>query len=132
MRRIGRYVAFAALAASIVAGCETTDEDPDALPVDMNAPVEAFLRTAAVSAQDSHNYAAAVSYYRNIHNRDPEEPEAFLGLVRNLRYIGSAGEALKFLQQRIIDYPNNATLRFELGKSQVAVGKPALARCDGI
>ena len=89
------------------------------------APMANFLRSAAASSQDSYNYMAAVNYYHSLHNRDPDDLEALLGLARNLRYIGSAGQAAEMLEEALAEHPENVAMRAELGKALVASGRTA-------
>ena len=89
------------------------------------APMANFLRSAAASSQDSYNYMAAVNYYNSLRNRNPDDVESLLGLARNLRYIGSAGQAAEMLEEALAEHPENVAMRSELGKALVASGRTA-------
>ena len=87
-----------------------------------------FLRTAAISSQGSFNYPAAVNYYQSLYSRDRDNMEALLGLARNLRYIGSAPQAVTMLREGMgTGRAEETLLRAELGKALVAAGQPAQA-----
>ncbi len=83
-----------------------------------------FLRTAAITSQGSYNYPAAANYYQSLYSRDPDNMEALLGLVQNLRYIGSAPQAVTMLREAMEQGRATETaLRAELGKALVASGQ---------
>jgi Flp pilus assembly protein TadD len=95
-----------------------TGEEPE------SSAVGDFLRTAAITSQGSYNYPAAVNYYQSLYSRDPDNMEALLGLVQNLRYIGSAPQAVTMLREAIEQgRANETSLRAELGKALVASGQ---------
>ncbi len=108
-------------------GCES-DGAVDKVAEDeraAEAPLSNFLRLAAASSQDTYNYMAAVSYYQNLHSRNPDDLDVLLGLTRNLRYIGSAGQAAVMLEEALAEHPENVAMRAELGKALVASGRSA-------
>jgi Flp pilus assembly protein TadD len=83
-----------------------------------------FLRTAAITSQGSYNYPAAVNYYQSLYSRDRDNMEALLGLAQNLRYIGSAPQAVTMLREAMEQGRATETvLRAELGKALVASGQ---------
>ena len=110
-------------------GCESDGAADKAVEGEREAqaPMGNFLRSAAMSSQNSYNYMAAVNYYHNLRNRDPDDLDALLGLTRNLRYIGSASQAAEMLEQALAEHPENLAMRAELGKALVASGRTAAA-----
>jgi Flp pilus assembly protein TadD len=117
VRRQFRIVAILATSAFLWA-CEPPPK-PD---IEADGPVTDFLRTAATRSQESNNYAAAVNYYQSLYSRDPNDTEALLGLARNLRYLGAAGEAISVMKPGVARHPDRVDLRAELGKAQLAGG----------
>ena len=108
-------------------GCET-DGALDTVveeEIESSAPMGDYLRSAALSSQNSYDYIGAVSYYQTLLNRDPNDLDALLGLTRNLRYVGSAGQAVHLLEKGLIEHPENVAMRAELGKALVASGRMA-------
>ncbi len=90
--------------------------------VEDEGPVTEFLRNAATTSQNTNNYVAAVNYYQSLNSRDPNDTEAMLGLARNLRYIGAAGEAVSVMKKGVSRHPDRVDLRAELGTAQLASG----------
>ncbi len=119
VRRSGGRFARILAASALLWACQLPPE-PD---VEAEGPVTDFLRTAAATSQESNNYAAAVNYYRRLVERDPNDVDAVLGLARNYRYIASAREAVKVLNDGLARHPDRVDLRAELGKAQVASGQ---------
>ena len=87
-----------------------------------DTPIGEFFRTAATTSQAKFDYQSAAKYYQNLYNRDPDDAGALLGLVRNLRYIGSARQSLNLLEEAMPRFPDEFALRAEFGKSLVASG----------
>ena len=117
-----------AVALALLWGCETPTEETTAEPSVKNAmPVGNFFRTAAATSQDKFDYQSAAKYYQNLYNRDSDDIEALLGLVRNLRYIGSAAQSLALLEEAIPRHSDVFALRAEYAKSLVASGQAAEA-----
>jgi Flp pilus assembly protein TadD len=119
----------------LVSACETDGGDDPATVMeeaDMEpgkGAVGDFLRTAAITSQGSYNYPAAVNYYQSLYSRDPNNMEALLGLAQNLRYIGSAPQAVTMLREAMLQeaWADDAVLRAELGKVLVASGQTSEA-----
>ncbi len=87
-----------------------------------DGPVATFLRQSAASSQNARNYAASVNSYQSLYVRDPGDIDALLGLARNLRYIGSAGQAVELLENASAEHRDRLDLRAELGKAQLGAG----------
>lgn len=123
-----------AVVLALVSACETNGGDEPALMIEEDADkpgsaaIGAFLRTAAITSQGTFNYPAAVNYYQSLYARDPDNMEALLGLARNLRYIGSAPQAVTMLSEALVtERAEDIALRAELGKALVAAGQPSRA-----
>src|SRR5215470_11018672 len=86
-----RQVCFLALALA-VAACETGSELS-------GETLNVTLREVARGSQQARDYGAAISYYRSLRQRNPDDLDAGLGLARNLRYAGENGEALELTRQ---------------------------------
>ncbi len=105
-------------------GCVTPAEETTAEPSTKNdMPIGNFFRTAAATSQEKFDYESAAKYYQNLYNRDANDMEALLGLVRNLRYIGSAARSLAILEEAMPIHPDVFALRAEYAKSLVASGQ---------
>lgn len=112
-----------AAALALLWGCETPPPETVAKPsVKNDMPVGNFFRTAATRSQDIFDYRSAAKYYQNLYNRDADDMQALLGLVRNLRYVGSAGQSLALLDEAMPRHPDIFALRAEFAKALVASG----------
>ncbi len=116
-----RLVALAATA--LLAACAT---DADTLG-DSSDIVMSTLMKAAQASQGSYDYGAAASFYANLYQRNPENREALLGYVRNLRYVGSPERAIGALRGALENTPEDGELLAELGKAELAAGRPEQA-----
>ena len=115
---------FCCLAAlALLWGCEAPKGELQTSSTKNDMPVGSFFRTAAATSQDKFDYQSAAKYYQNLYNRDPNDMQALLGLVRNLRYIGSAGQSVALLEDAMLDNPDIFALRAEHGKALVASGR---------
>ncbi len=119
---------------ALVSACETDGGDDPAVVLEEeveqpgSAAVGDFLRTAAITSQGTFNYPAAVNYYQSLYSRDRDNMEALLGLAQNLRYIGSAPQAVTMLREAMeTERAEETVLRAELGKALVAAGQPSEA-----
>ncbi len=110
-------------ALALLWGCETPGEEPERPLTKNDVPVGNFFRTAATTSQDKFDYQSAAKYYQNLYNRDPNDMEALLGLVRNYRYIGSAVRSVALLEEAMSRNPDVFALRAEYGKALVASGR---------
>lgn len=116
-------------ALAVLWGCETLTEESDKPLLKNDMPVGNFFRSAAIFSQDKFDYQSAAKYYRNLYTRDPNDMAALLGLVRNLRYIGSAAQSVALLEEAMPENPGVFAVRAEYGKALVAAGR-AMAAVD--
>jgi Flp pilus assembly protein TadD len=120
------------VAMSFLAACASPDEQAkmEGHPTPTNVrPVatealRSSLHEAAVAAERAHDYTAAVTFYNSLYDRDPDDLKAAFGLSRNLRFVGAYVQAMDILERAIEDHPDNAELPGELGKVQLASGRP--------
>ena len=103
----------------ILAGCATGED------VGGEAALSESLYHAAVEAQQNTDYVAAVSYFRKLRERRPDDRRALLGLTRNLRYVGATTEAMSILEKNKQKNPDDWELLAELGMAKLAAGKTA-------
>jgi len=95
--------------------------------VDERAAIDRTLRKVAKSSQTTHDYAAAVRYYERLHEANPQDVGATLGLARNLRYLGTPKRAAQVLEQALTEGPDNPNILAELGRALIASGEPERA-----
>lgn len=93
-------------------------------PFDETKAVENSLRKVAIASQQTQDYGAAVRYYEQLHEKDPEDIESTLGYARNLRYSGTPARAVQMLEAVLSDGLENPRLLSELGRALIASGKP--------
>ncbi len=108
----------------LLAGCVAQQ------PVEKPAELERLDRSlyqAAESFEKRRDYAAAVSYYRNLYQRNDKDIAAVVGLARSLRHLQQAREAQAIVLRALKLAPKNHDLRSELGKVQLALGEPLKA-----
>jgi Flp pilus assembly protein TadD len=94
---------------------------------DETKAVENSLRKVAIASQQTQDYGAAVRYYEQLFQKDPEDIEAALGYARNLRYVGTPARAVQVLEEVLADGLENSRLLSELGRALIASGKPERA-----
>lgn len=116
-----RLVALAATA--LLAACAT---DADTLGDSPDTVISSLMK-AAQASQGSYNYGAAAGFYANVYQRNPENREALLGYVRNLRYVGSPERAIGILRGALENTPEDGELLADLGKAELAAGRPEQA-----
>lgn len=116
-----RLVALAATA--LLAACVTNLDTPG----DSSDTVMSTLMKAAQASQGSYHYGAAAGFYANLYQRNPENREALLGYVRNLRYVGSPERAIGVLRGALENTPEDGELLADLGKAELAAGRPEQA-----
>ena len=90
---------------------------------DKEGRLDRSLSQAAESFEKRRDYAAAVSYYRNLHRRDPNDLGAVVGLSRGLRHLQQAREAQAIILRSLKLAPKDPDLRAEFGKVQLALGE---------
>lgn len=115
-----RGAALAAGVAVLVSACQVSGPQPERA----EDSVKAVLRDAASSSREMHNYRAALTYYRTLFRRDPGDVKALLGYARGLRLTGAAKEAVVVLRRGVERLPGAPELLTELGKAQLASGRP--------
>lgn len=131
MRRRKIFICLMAVT-FFLAACGTSEEQAkmEGQPTPTNVrPVatealRASLHDAAQYAERANDYASAVTFYNSLYDRDPDDLKAALGLSRNLRFVGAYVQAIGILEKAIKEHPDNATLPGELGKVQLAAGRP--------
>lgn len=116
-----RLVALAVTA--LLAACATNLDTVG----DSSDTVTSALMKAAQASQGSYNYGAATSFYANLYQRNPENREALLGYVRNLRYVGNPERAIGVLRGALENTPEDGELLADLGKAELAAGRPEQA-----
>lgn len=118
-RRPVTLVAIAAallfLGACVQQAKEKTIED--------NIVVEDTLRRAAVEAEENRNYLAAFSHYQKLWTTYRSSEQLFLGMVRNLRYLGSAKEAVRAMLENEESFGKSLAYRLEYAKSLIAADR---------
>ena len=123
--RACRISAWAVALALTLSACEMmTDVEKVAAPEPPknDEPISNFLRSAAESSQSASNYQAATSYYQKLQKRNPGDIDAAIGMARNLRLSGEAGEAVRMLKVTLTQNPSRLDVKAELGKAQLAAG----------
>ena len=80
------------------------------------------LYQAALEAGLKGNYPTAVGHFSKLRERLPEDRNALLGLARNLRYLGSARDAIRLLEEESDTFAGDPAFLSELGKAKVAAG----------
>ncbi len=101
------------LVAAVLAGCAPTEKG------EKQVSYKETLRDAAIVAHQSFDYEAAATHYRSLYERDSGDTEALLGVARNLRYLGSSGEAIEAMVTGISDHGQIPAFVLELAKSQI-------------
>jgi Flp pilus assembly protein TadD len=96
-------------------------------PFDDSQAIENSLRKVAIASQQTQDYGAAVRYYEQLHQKNPEDIESTLGYARNLRYVGTPARAVQMLEEVLTDGLENPRLLSELGRALIASGKPEKA-----
>ena len=127
LRACGMSAWAVALALTLSACIITTDAEESVEvavtePPKIDEPISNFLRSAAERSQSANDYQAATGYYQNLQARNPSDISAAIGLARNLRLSGQAGEAVRILTASLQKNPSRLDLKAELGKAQLAAG----------
>ena len=81
------------------------------------------LHDVATISQKSRDYEGAVRYYRSLYQRDPKDPTAALGLIKNMRLLGHLDQAQAIAADALRNNPNSQSIVAELGKLQLAAGR---------
>ena len=115
------------LLGSLLVGCGAPEPSEAVIPGPRPVATENLyesLYDAAVAAERSGDYTAAVTFLNSLHNRNPKDVKTAIALARNLRRSGSAEPAMEILQAALAHKPNEPALVGELGKVQLAAGLP--------
>lgn len=80
------------------------------------------LYQIALQAGQMGNYPAAAGHFSKLRERRPDDLNALLGLTRNLRYLGSARDAVRLLEEKFDAFADDPAFLNELGKAKVAAG----------
>lgn len=103
------------LAATLLIGCATQG---GALSGDMSET----LHQSASASEAGGDYITAADHFKKIHDRNPQDRTALLGLARNFRYTGNARLALEILEAASKDFEDDGLFLTELGKVHIATG----------
>jgi Flp pilus assembly protein TadD len=106
--------ALGALIALGLAACEQTGQ------TQVSAQVDASLRQAAVQAEQTASWPAAVATYRALYDKRPDDPEIAAGLIRALRNSGQTAEALRVGVAAAAKHAGSALVIGEQGKAMLA------------
>ncbi len=74
----------------------------------------------ALAAERNANYLAAASHYRKLWDGGEAGENVLLGLLRNLRYTGSSGEALHLVRKNAASFAQSVDFQIEYGKVLLA------------
>ena len=119
---IARFAAIVLIAAAL-GGCALLAGGEDEDSADP-------LAAAARQSPKYQAYAAQAERFRQRLAKQPKDLEALLGLARNLRYMGLAGQAGRVLEENLEAFAANPRLLAELGRAELAAGQagPAIDR----
>lgn len=100
----------------VIGGCsELSDSKKE-------AGISDSIHQAAIDAQQKNNYSSAATYYRNLHQKSPEDLGILLDLARSLRYAGDAAGAVKVMEEKWGSFAEQAPYLLELSKAKLAMG----------
>jgi len=91
-----------------------------------DAELDATARTlwaSGVEAENAHNYELAINSFGNLYERRPDDAKVFAAFLRNMRYGGRAADAVRYADQRARHLLDDAVVKFEYAKAQVAAGR---------
>jgi len=107
------------------AGCATVGSQPQDQKA---ANVEPTLRQAALMAERNGNYAEAAQHYAALRSKNPQDRAIMMSLARNLRFSGSAQQAISLLNSNGASNSPDAIMLLELGKAYLAADQLNLAK----
>jgi Flp pilus assembly protein TadD len=115
-----RLAGLAFAGAALLGGCVTDSDKGQSL----NPPAEA----RALLAQNDkitrpNDPANGADYYRGLYQRDPTNTAAAIGLLQNLRDMGSFDQARESAGKMLAANPDQPALVAELGKIELAAGR---------
>jgi Flp pilus assembly protein TadD len=113
------------LASTMLSACAMIDgeatADPSATPDQATLQAEALDALKKQPVSDEPMSKAA--YWAQRTEVEPDNVEVAVQFAKALRGIGSTERAVEFLEERLVQQPNEALLLAEYGKSLIAVGK---------
>lgn len=80
------------------------------------------LFQAALEAGLKGDYSSAAGHYSKLRERLPDDRAALLGLAQNLRYLGSARDAVRLLEEKSDAFSGDPVFLSELAKAKIATG----------
>jgi Flp pilus assembly protein TadD len=92
------------------------------LPPDQEtAAVERSMRRVADAAERGGDYATALAYYQQLHERHPGDAALTIDYARTLRLYGYPGRAARVLEDALAVGVENGALLAELGRTRLAM-----------
>jgi Flp pilus assembly protein TadD len=113
MRTWVRWTGLLVAGATLV-GCQDGPEKS------ISSALDATLRQSAAQATALGGWPEALTGYRLLYERNPDDPDAALGYVRALRNVGQVDEAVRLGALSLVRYPDDARLLGEYGKARLA------------
>jgi Flp pilus assembly protein TadD len=113
MRTWVRWTGLVVAGATLV-GCQDGPEKS------ISSALDATLRQSAAQATALGGWPEALTGYRLLYERNPDDADAALGYVRALRNVGQADEAVRVGALSVVRYPDDARLLGEYGKARLA------------
>jgi len=89
----------------------------------VSAKVGASLLEAATDSAQRRDHITAVTYYRSLYERSPNDKAVVLGLSRSLRQLMRPREAQGVLRRALQTAPKDPELLIEMAKIQLALGE---------
>lgn len=118
-----RILLLSAASAALLTACAQEVEKPTERAV-QQAPkaisLQPYIQSAANESEQKRDYSAAASYWGMLFRTDPENIQAGLEYARNMRYAGSANDAVRFLEQLRRVRRDDPEIEIEYGKALVA------------
>lgn len=85
--------------------------------------VQRSILDAARQAERKHDNVNALSYYRSLYERSPNNIDVVVGMSRSLRRLGRSTEAEALVERALKTIARNHVLLAEAGKVQLSLGK---------
>lgn len=108
----------------LLAGCGGRPAEDDGA---LGRTVEPSLRSAAHTAEASHDYKGAAQHWRTLYQRNPGDKAVAVALARAMRYAGMAQQGADLMQDALERLGRDANLAAELGKCYLAAERVGLA-----
>lgn len=112
------WAAALLLPALLLGACESTDPE---------ARLDTYVADAARAAEQKRDFTAAASFYTDLQRSRPDDPQATLGLARNLRYAGRNEEAARVAAEGLSRFGPHLPLLLEKGKAELAGNRAEMA-----